>query len=128
MHCIGASVCLWMYTIINETLDSLVMKYFHRKIINCDGDGDDDDDFFLKLSSNMSLFVSGLSAFSNGSSAERPYGAYIGECISESSTKFDLNHAVCLLHRRHMCSNNGDITAGLFTAAPLLYPFSIEFK
>ena len=30
MHCIVSSLCFWIYTIINETLDALVSKkYFH---------------------------------------------------------------------------------------------------
>ena len=28
MHCIGASLCFWIYTIKNETLDSYITKYF----------------------------------------------------------------------------------------------------
>ena len=32
MHCIGASLCFWIYTIKNETLDSYVEKLFHEQI------------------------------------------------------------------------------------------------
>ena len=30
MHCIGASICFWIYTIKNETLDSYIEKYYHH--------------------------------------------------------------------------------------------------
>ena len=35
MHCIGASLCFWIYTIKNETLDSYIAKYFKEKA-ECD--------------------------------------------------------------------------------------------
>jgi hypothetical protein len=31
-HCISASVSFWMYTLINETLDALVQKFFPKEI------------------------------------------------------------------------------------------------
>ena len=30
MHCIGASLCFWIYTIKNETLDSYIEKFYHH--------------------------------------------------------------------------------------------------
>ena len=30
MHCIGASLCFWIYTIKNETLDSYIEKLYHH--------------------------------------------------------------------------------------------------
>ena len=39
MHCIGSSLCFWIYTIKNETLDSYIEKYFkHKREENCEGD------------------------------------------------------------------------------------------
>ena len=38
MHCIGSSLCFWMYTIKNETLDSYIEKYFKHQITTvCEG-------------------------------------------------------------------------------------------
>ena len=31
MHCMGSSLCFWIYTIINETMDTLVIKMFKKK-------------------------------------------------------------------------------------------------
>ena len=41
MHCIASCLCIWMYTITNETVDALVEK-FHA-VNTCDGYGYDDD-------------------------------------------------------------------------------------
>ena len=32
MHCIGASLCFWIYTIKNETLDSYIEKFYHHAV------------------------------------------------------------------------------------------------
>jgi hypothetical protein len=45
MHCIATSMCFWIYTIVQETIDYIVKKYITEPV-NCDdyddaGFGDD---------------------------------------------------------------------------------------
>lgn len=48
MHCIGASLCFWIYTIKNETLDSYIEKYYHQGIhTDCGVSDDHHEDYLL---------------------------------------------------------------------------------
>ena len=52
MHCIGASLCFWIYTIKNETLDAYTEKYFkNQKATECDNEDERDVPYILSLPS-----------------------------------------------------------------------------
>jgi len=41
MHCIGASICFWLYAIKNETIDSILEKKFFHEASHCGHHEDD---------------------------------------------------------------------------------------
>jgi hypothetical protein len=107
MHCISASFCLWIHTIINETLDALVVKNFYKP--QC-GNEDDDDDHFFKMYSR-----------GDNTSGELRLGCLDKELsISE--------HFDCVLELKYFCAASNQLSDDLFNFASLLYPFSIEFS
>jgi hypothetical protein len=112
MHCISASVCLWVHTIANETLDALVVKNFYKP--NCqhinDDDGDDDRLRWQYRKDDDS-----------NSSGQLRLG-----CLEEQLTISE--HFDCVLELKYFCAASNSLSDDLFNFASQLYPFSIEFS
>ena len=116
MHCISASLCFWIYTIMQETLQAIHLKKYKKgyhnvstpsplqlmKVINKlskgedddDSDEDDDDDNEIEAKSN-----------------------YFGtKPLSES---WNANYG---------CEKTTELTKMINYTTPYLYPFSIEYN
>ena len=109
MHCLSSSFSFWMYTLINETLDAIVKKYFGKKSSDCSGHLDDTSSAFLSKTSEIKEYKISESIPCNRN-------------ISGSMK----NNLMCSIETRAMC-NNGEHAEELFALAPWFYPFSIEF-
>ena len=62
MHCIGASLCFWIYTIKNETLDSYITKYFSDMKMPFAEDEceDNEDDLRYTFTLEAQIILSGM--------------------------------------------------------------------
>ena len=111
MHCISASLCLWIYTIVNETLDALVVKNFYKP--KCDHLGEDHDDHHFRKSFSW--------VRDDNTSDELRLG-----CLKEELSMTE--HFECVLELKYFCAASNQLSDDLFNFASLLYPFSIEFS
>ena len=109
MHCLSSSFSFWMYTLINETLDAIVKKYFGKKSSDCSDHLDDTSSAFLSKTSEIKEY-------------KIPESIPCNRNISGSMK----NNLMCSIETRAMC-NNGEHAEELFALAPWFYPFSIEF-
>ena len=118
IHCLSSSLSFWINTLINETLDAIVTKFFVKKVNNCYeydynytttttttiATTTDDDDFFNQP-------ITGL--------ADLPPCDMGGSGIT--------NNVICVIETRASC-NTGPNAADIFAVATWLYPFTIEFS
>lgn len=98
MHCLSTCLCIWMYTITNETVDALVEK-LHPKPSTCEESHDDD----------------------YKSDDDNDRHGLIPNCTA--TDKF-----TCSLETRYFCVSENSWSGSLFSVASMLYPFSIEFN
>ena len=112
MHCMGSSLCFWIYTIINETMDTLVIKMFKKKSTDFDA-GQDKNEYYDDA----------------GGWANNSLNSTL-KCFTNNSTQIDLlDNLMCVLARRNMCSSeSGSFLENMTKISPFLYPFSIEFR
>jgi len=104
MHCISASFCLWMHTIINKILDALVAKHFYNPDCNVS------EEYFFGISSQKENISEGLHL----------------SCLDKEISNSE--HFDCVLELRYFCAASEQLSHDLFDFASLLYPFSIEFS
>ena len=98
IHCISSSLCFWLYSIINETMDALVEKY----MMNVKGTSCSEDDH-VRLPRAVGQFPI---------------------CESDNSTEFSiLNNIVCDMETRKSCTTGTDAIALFFY--PFSIEFSI---
>jgi hypothetical protein len=113
MHCISASICLWANTIINETLDTLMVKnYYKYDCSKNDSSSNSDDDYFRWITKSIK----------DDDSSSLIYL----ECINKNLTIAE--HFDCVLKIKYFCAASNKLSSELFDVASLLYPFSIEFS
>lgn len=98
IHCICSSLCFWVYSIINETMDALVEKYLLKKQY----DSCKDDDY------NRVTRATGM----------------FPVCESDNTTEFSIfNNVVCEMDIRKTCATDTDGIASFFY--PFSVEFSI---
>ena len=113
MHCIGASLCFWMYTIKNETLDSYIEKYFKHQISNtCSnshGDGHQFDAFEIAFADDDQNLLS---------------------CTADNQTgQLAIGHGIqCVIDTHHWCLVTNPKSDEIFAVSDWFYAFSIEFS
>ena len=113
MHCISSSVCLWINTIINETLDTLVVKKYYKQDCNGSYDGHHSIDDFL-------------SVYSKGKGDGDTSNVIRLECLNKDLSISE--HFECVLELKYFCAASNKLSSDIFNTASLLYPFSIEFS
>ena len=122
MHCMSSSFSFWMNTLVNETLDAIVKKYFVKELSSCYND----------QASTTSAFPNNISASMANEADEIhsiPVSGYkiyeLAPCL-RNITGSITNNVLCAIETRAMC-NDGENADDLFAIAPWFYPFSIEF-
>ena len=116
MHCLCSSLSFWVNTVIQETLDAFVKKYFTEKVICYEGiftTTEEPDDF----SSGSTVEFSDLKT------------AELRPCNETQDEIF--NNIICVIETRATCSIGDqldDQISDIFSVAPWFYPFSIEFN
>ena len=110
MHCISASLCFWIYTIKNETLDSYVEKHYPHT--DC----------------------SGFSHPIQTTTTAHPFSSDSDDML-QCTKSSELSHIVnfldglnCVIEAHHYCITIDHITEVIVAAADWFYPFSIEFS
>ena len=135
MHCIGASLCFWIYTIKNETLDSLNKKYFDKEIKKCfkkkysckliDRIYDDDNDGIKSEEDNDSS-----SSEDSDDECEHDKGDSGNIWNISSCTAENQNGPLfqSLVETQLWCSEKNLTSTEGFSFSDWFYPFSIEFS
>lgn len=118
MHCISASLCFWIYTILQETLQAIYSKKtggdynttttsaLPRQFLDFDKDDDDDSDEMFDDDDDddkMKMFTKSL----------------YGKAASYASTSWNINYG---------CEKTTELTEMINYTTPYLYPFSIEYN
>ena len=110
MHCISASLCFWIYTIKNETLDSYVEKHYPHT--DC----------------------SGFSHPIQTTTTAHPFSSDSDDML-QCTKSSELSHMIsvldglnCVIEAHHYCITIDHITEVIVAAADWFYPFSIEFS
>ena len=111
MHCIGSSLCFWMYTIKNETLDSYIEKYFKHQITTvCEG-STADEHAFNPLFAQSDVDHDPLS------------------CTTHNMTGLSIGRGIqCVVDTHHWCLVTDPKSDDIFGVSDWFYPFSIEFS
>ena len=134
MHCITSSLCFWISTIINETVDTVVQE--EREDYS---NGSEADDHFFNNMLNLDM-------------DSGPKAAIGRECavklVNLQNIIYIVIKIVCKMNSEEVCANHSasfdyamscyvatmcectrdGIASSLFTVTPYLYPFSIEFN
>ena len=117
IHCLSSSLSFWINTLIEETLDALVKKYFVNKDPECDHTDSDHTDHAIPMD-NTSL--------SYTTQPVSPFGHYtLADCVEGVGSI--TNNIICVIWARKDC-NTGGKADDIFGVAPWFYPFSIEFS
>lgn len=108
MHCIGASLCYWIYTILQETLQAIFMKKSYANKDNYSTDG----------SSTAALY--GSTGYDDDSDEvdDDDSHHFSGTKLSASSSAWSINYG---------CEKDTNLSDMINYTTPYLYPFSIEF-
>ena len=116
MHCISASLCFWLYTIKNETLDSYVEKLHPH---SC-------DEWAVIPNQTTTLTTIDPDMFAS---------SCLNDEILQCTKSSELSHAIsvnlgmhCVIEAHHYCITVDHVTEVLVSAADWFYPFSIEFS
>ena len=114
MHCISASLCFWIYTIKNETLDSYVEKHYPHA------------DCFHDTHPNQTTTTTTVHPHFFSSNSDDML-----QCTKSS----ELSHTIdilsglqCVIDTHHYCITIDHVTEVIVSAADWFYPFSIEFS
>ncbi|ROT83518.1 proton channel OtopLc isoform X8 [Penaeus vannamei] len=109
MHCIGASLCYWIYTILQETLQAIFMKKSYANKDNYSTDG----------SSTAALY--GSTGYDDDSDEvdDDDSHHFSGTKLSASSSAWSINYG---------CEKDTNLSDMINYTTPYLYPFSIEFN
>ncbi|TRY73189.1 hypothetical protein TCAL_00941, partial [Tigriopus californicus] len=114
MHCIAASLCFWIFTIVQETVDTIVSKEYFPTKTKCYSD--DKSPTFFGNWRDADDGVAVLCYKVNNT---------CGETRESQGLDFDVE---CKLSEMCECADNNDIAKYIFQLGPYLYPFSIEFN
>ena len=115
MHCISASLCFWIYTIKNETLDSYVEKHYPHA--DCFGAAHPNQTTSTTTTMHPHIFSSD------------------SDDMLQCTKSSELSHTIdildglqCVIDTHHYCITIDHITEVIVSAADWFYPFSIEFS
>ena len=117
MHCLCSSLSFWVNTVINETLDAIVKKYYTvQTVSDCHGS---DGNYTTTTSTTTTI----ATTFENIA----PFAvAKLPPC---NRTENDIsNNVICVLDTRATCNIEAEVVSEIFGVAPWFYPFSIEFN
>ncbi|XP_068244155.1 proton channel OtopLc-like isoform X4 [Palaemon carinicauda] len=104
MHCIGASLCFWVYTILQETLQAIFKKKAHK------------DD----LIDTSEPYAQALFGLDESDEMEDDDHHFTGKKLSTPGTSaWSINYG---------CEKDTRLSAMINYTTPYLYPFSIEFN
>ena len=122
MHCASSSLSFWINTVLQETLDTLVKKYFTYSKI--DGCGDNN---------NPILNNTTTTPFYTTTTDDDDFNTFAGpiklpDCDFNGGVGDISNNVVCVVEIRAKCNLEISSTEELFTINPWFYPFSIEFS
>lgn len=106
MHCIASSLCFWVFTIMQETLQAIFMKS-KDKSYNYSGT----TEAYPKYSM--------LNDLNDDDSIENDIVKYAPKKASASSSSWTINYG---------CENDTHLSSMINATTPYLYPFSIEFN
>ncbi|XP_064115664.1 proton channel OtopLc-like isoform X2 [Macrobrachium nipponense] len=105
MHCIGASLCFWVYTILQETLQAIFKKKGHK-------------DDYIDTSEPYAQALFGANDESDEMEDDDHH--YTGTKLSSAgASAWSINYG---------CEKDTRLSAMINYTTPYLYPFSIEFN
>lgn len=138
MHCIAASLCFWIFTIVQETVDTIVSKEYFPTKSKCYSDDNtttyftdwrDADDGVAGCFFCLILWVKSKIGEINSSSSPLVLCYKVNNTCGETRESEGLDFNVeCKLSEMCECADNNDIAKYIFQLGPYLYPFSIEFN
>ena len=122
MHCLCSSLSFWVNTVIQETLDAFVKKYFTEKTVCYHSvlptmEPPHHQDVTPSLPANTTMGFDVLKT------------AVLTPCNQTQDELF--NNMICVIETRATCSIGDDLddqVSDIFSVAPWFYPFSIEFN
>ena len=115
MHCLCSSLSFWLNTIITETLDALVKKYYAAQTVdNCY-----DSNTNYTTTTTTTEMTTSISVDSFAVSRLPPCN------LTEQDIS---NNVICVLETRAACNFEAEVVSEIFGVAPWFYPFSIEFN
>ena len=122
MHCLSSSLSFWINTVIQETLDAFVKKYFTEKTICYES---------VIGTTKIPHYHGEIQSQSAGTTVhfDDLKTAELRPCNTTQDELF--NNMVCVIETRATCSiGDGleDEVSEIFSVAPWFYPFSIEFN
>ena len=117
MHCACSSLSFWINSVVQETLDSLVKKYY--KVTSLDSECKPADQYSNTSSTTEAAITTQSPVF---------YAEKLPDCQTNASISDISNNVICVLETRARCNYEVEQTEELFTINPWFYPFSIEFS
>ena len=123
MHCLSSSLAFWMNTLIDETLDAIVKKYFVKKVSNCY-----ESDYNFTSTPPMTSLGSTLATTTEDEDLfKQPISSFASyELAPCNKTQTDMaNNVICVIETRAMC-NNGENADDLFSMA-LSFLYRVQY-
>lgn len=107
MHCIASSLCFWVFTILQETLQAIFMKSKSKE--------------YDYGTSSDSYTKNALNHFDSDDSNEKDLddAVYYAASKASASSTWSINYG---------CENDTHLSSMINATTPYLYPFSIEFN
>lgn len=107
MHCIASSLCFWVFTILQETLQAIFMKSKSKE--------------YDYSTSSDSYTKNALNHFDSDDSNEKDLddAVYYAASKASASSTWSINYG---------CENDTHLSSMINATTPYLYPFSIEFN
>ena len=113
MHCAASSLSFWISTVVQETLDSFVNKYFTSSLTRATDD--------CGIYGGM---------YNSTSTTEDPgyFAEKLPDCDFNGPVSDISNNVICVIETRARCNLEIQDTESLFDVTPWFYPFTIEFN
>ena len=113
MHCAASSLSFWVSTVVQETLDSFVNKYFASSL--------------TKAASDDCAISGGM--YNTTITQDPDYLAEkLPDCNFNGAISDINNNVICVIETRARCNLEIQDTENLFDVNPWFYPFTIEFN
>ena len=110
MHCACSSLSFWINSVVQETLDSLVKKYYKVSGLECKNDYYPEDNSTTTTAATTSTT----------SSTEQPWflAEKLPDCKDNASISDISNNVICVLENRARCNFEVEQTEALFGINP----------